>query len=93
MDSTYRYFLRHVIFNGYGRVNAPSNTAAEDSSDDDEEVDWRFIITNERLHELTKTNTISSFYQRQQVDWIAHLIRRENDNVGKILTFLNLGGT
>ena len=74
-----------MVINGYGRVNPPSSDT--DDSDEENEVDWRFIINNERLHQITKTESITQFYQQQQVNWMAHLIRRENDNVGKILTF------
>ena len=54
-----------------------------------EEVDWRFVITNIRLYEITKSKTISEYYKQQQINWVSHVIRRENDNVSKILTFHN----
>ena len=44
IDATYRYFLRHMVINGYGRVNPPSSDT--DDSDEENIVEWRFIINN-----------------------------------------------
>ena len=90
LDSTYRFFLRSMIFYGLDRVNRPpANVASRNSSEssDEEEYDWRYTITNEKLQDITKTSSIADFYKMQQVTWIAHVIRRDNDNVCKILTF------
>ena len=94
LDATYRYFLRHMIFYGHSRVNPPapdrsSSLSSEDSSEETD-YDWRYLITNQKLHEITKTKSITQYYQQQQQNWVAHLIRRNNDNVGKILTFHNV---
>ena len=94
LDATYRYFLRHMIFRGHARVNPPpragTQAASSEDSEDDSEYDWRFLITNADLHSITKTTTVSDYYHQQQFNWISHLIRRDNDNVGKILTFHNV---
>ena len=58
-----------------------------DSSGDDDDVDWRYVINNARLYELTRSTTINAYYQQQQINWVSHVIRRENNNVAKILTF------
>ena len=50
-------------------------------------IDWRYKINNDRLFRITKTKTIESFYETQQSKWIAHVIRRENNDIIKILTF------
>ena len=50
-------------------------------------MDWRYKINNDRLFSITKTKTIESFYETQQSKWIAHVIRRENNDIIKILTF------
>ena len=94
LDATYRYFLRHMIFGGHTWFNPPPRagtqaTSSEDS-EDDSEYDWRFLITNADLHSITKTMTVSDYYHQQQFNWISHLIKRDNDNVGKILTFHNV---
>ena len=93
IDSTYRYFLRCMIWNGHKRVNPPSRTTGSDSSDEDtsssdlEDYDWRYVVTNETLYRVSNTKSIKQFYEQQQMKWIAHVIRRENDNICKILTF------
>ena len=67
IQSTYHYFLRCMIYNGHKRVNPPtttpdSQTSSEDSESENEE-DWRYVINNERLFEITKTQTIEHYYQ------------------------------
>ena len=46
--------------------------------------------TNESLLRITGTCDISCFHQLQQQNWIAHVIRRENDNPCKRLTFYDI---
>ena len=96
LETTYRFFLRCMIYNGHKRVNPPpregshSTSSDESGPSDDEETqqhDWRYVINNETLYQMTRTKTISQFHHQQQEQFIAHIIRRENDNIGKILTF------
>ena len=66
--------------------------SSDDLSDDsvlfnENDYDWSYIISNESLYRITKTNTIKEFHQQQQINWIAHVIRRQNNNVNKMLTF------
>ena len=56
-------------------------------SSEDEPYDYSYIINNERLHQITKTVSITEYYEKQQSDWMAHVIRRDNLNLCKILTF------
>ena len=97
IDSTYRYFLRCMIWNGHLRINPPSRTSGSSSdgssisSDEDhldsEDYDWAYVVNNEDLYQITKTKSIRHFYEQQQIKWIAHIIRRENNNICKIMTF------
>ena len=82
MDSTYNFILRNMISNGFKRRNPPSN-----EENDTENLDWGLIITNDSLHTITGTKTISHFYKEQQVNWISHVIRRKNNHPCKMLTF------
>ena len=97
LDATYRYFLRCMVWNGFSRVNAPStsfstqsSTSEESTNENEIEYDWRYIITNRKLEQLTRTKPISSYYRLQQQNWVAHVIRRENNNPCKMLTFYNI---
>jgi len=87
IESTYRYFLRSMVWNGHARVNPPRQDPADDSSDETDDVDWSYVINNEKLYSVTGTSNVQDFIEVQQVKWISHVIRRENDNVSKILTF------
>ena len=86
-----------MIWNGHLRINPPRRTS-ENSSDgssissdedhlDSEDYDWAYIVNNEDLYRITKTKSIEHFYEQQQIKWIAHIIRRENSNICKIMTF------
>ena len=94
LNATYRFFLRSMVRNGHARVD-PSpretnlNESDEQSSDDidEEAIDWRYVINNQRLHQITATVSVSEFYEEQQANWVSHVIRRNNNNVCKELTF------
>ena len=94
IDSTYRYMLRSMLYNGHTRVNPPtaSDNNSQNSSDEEdpsetEQYDYRYVINNERLHQITNTESITNFFEKQQMYWISHVIRRNNLNLCKILTF------
>ena len=97
LNSTYNYFLRSIIVNGFERQRSPVAARRVPSSDEEEEepeeeepgddADWSFTIDNEKLFTIAKTISIKDFYSQQQVNWIAHVIRRENSNPCKKLTF------
>ena len=90
IESTYRYFLRSMVWSGHTRVNPPtlqSSHASSDSSSDEDEVDWRYKMTNVELYRITKTSTITDYFQKQQNQWISHTVRRSNHNLCKKLTF------
>ena len=92
IDAVYRSFLRKMIFRGNERVNPPpqSTESASDDEVSDEEYDWSYVINNDQLHEITKTEDVSKFYRLQQQNWIAHVVRRGNDNPCKRLTFYDI---
>ena len=95
IDVTYRFFLRCMIWNGHLRANVPprqqdtESSEELDSSDEeiDENIDWSFVINNQQLYTITGTESIQQYFSQQQQNWIAHVIRRENNNLCKILTF------
>ena len=91
IESTHRYFLRSMIRNGHERVNPPrtnqDTSEDEDLTDDEGEVDWRYVITNQQLYNITQTESIQLYYETQLSKWVSHIIRRGNDNICKILLF------
>ena len=93
IESTYRHFLRSMVWSGHARVNPPPRRTSSSvgissgTSSDEEEVDWRYKTTNAELYRITNTTTISEFYANQQHQWISHIIRRPNTNLCKKLTF------
>ena len=87
IESTYRFFLRCMLWNGHSRINPPSSEDDLEESIEDDNVDWHYKVTNLELYQKTKTKPIEDFHRKQQNNWISHIIRRRNDNICKILTF------
>ena len=82
-----------MLYNGHTRVNPPpvigndSDTSDEEEPVEEEQYDYRYVLNNEEIHNITNTKPITEYYQQQQADWISHIIRRDNQNLCKILTF------
>ena len=92
IESTFRHFLRSMVWSGHARVNPPtprssSQSASSSTSSDEEETDWRYKINNNDLYRITNTVTISDYVKKQQGNWISHIVRRSNSNLCKKLTF------
>ncbi|KXJ08545.1 hypothetical protein AC249_AIPGENE10765 [Exaiptasia diaphana] len=78
-------FLRRMVKDGYQRVNAP--TGKEKKAKNDNEVDWRFKISNAKLREITKTLPIRTFCQRQHIKYLGHVCRLGNWAIQKQILF------
>ena len=85
-----------MIVNGFQRKNILTFTCSflyaltnhdADHQLSDADIDWGYVINNDRLFEIVKTSNIAEFYHLQQRNWIAHVIRRENTNPCKQITF------
>ena len=69
--STYHSMLRKLVKGGYRRKKDT----------------WSFVHTNEDLVAMCKTDDISVYIERQQRNYLAHVIRMENSNTTKRLLF------
>ena len=80
-----------MIRHGHDRVNPPvttqNNSSDEALSKEEDDVDWRYVITNDQLYSITESETIEQCYKKQRSNWVSHIIRRSNDNICKILLF------
>ena len=74
IDTTYRIFLRRMVRNGMKHVNEQEN-------------DYRMVISNARLLEICGTKDVSLFIKNQQSKYIAHVVRMSFDRNVKRLTF------
>jgi hypothetical protein len=81
LSSTYNRFLRSLIPNGFKRM-PPVNV-------DSDEPNWHYRTTNEQLFNITKTMPLDKYFHMQQQNWIAHVTRRENNDIIKLLGFHN----
>ena len=65
-----------MIRNGFRFVNQYEN-------------DYRFVISNARLHRICGTSDVSMFIKSQQHHYISHVIRMPITRAVKLLTFNN----
>ena len=87
LESVWHGFLRRMVKGGFKRKNAPKDK--NDNSIPPEEIDWSFLLSNEKIREITKTTEIKHFCHAQHLKYIAHVTRLDNDSVQKQLLFCN----
>ena len=73
ITSAYMSMLRKMVKGGYRRKKDA----------------WSFILPNEDLLRICKTECIEAFISAQQRRYLAHVIREENDRISKKLLFNN----
>ena len=71
LDVTYNKMLRMMVRKGFKR----------------KENSWAFVLSNEELYKICATENVSSFIERQQKSYVAHIIRRDDEALSKRLTF------
>lgn len=72
--SCYNTMLRKMIRRGFERRNRDEN-------------DFSFIITNDDVLRICKTEDVITYTEKQQTKYLAHIARRSNDNTAKRLLF------
>ena len=73
LDVTYRTLLRRMVRRGFNRV--------------DTDGDFRFKISNEKLHNICNTEDVSIFIRKQQKNYAGHVVRMPVDRSIKQLMF------
>ena len=53
------------------------------------ENQWSYVLTNDAVLQICKTETVTTFIYRQQRKYLAHLIRRDDSSLPKKLLFNN----
>ena len=71
VEVVWNSFLRRMVKGGFKRKNVPKVKENIKKTD----MDWAFVINNEKLREITKTTSIRSFCQIQHLKYIAHVTR------------------
>ena len=71
LSSVYCSMLRKMIKGGYRRKR--------DS--------WSYVLSNKDILQISKTEDISKFAARQQRNYAAHVIRKDNDSIAKRAMF------
>ena len=89
LEVTWMNFLRKLVRNGFQRVNIPSAKCQgnQPPTADDDDLDWRFKLTNLDVLRLTRSSPITYFSQTQHLKFIAHITRLPNSSLQKQVLF------
>ena len=71
LSSVYTSMIRKMVRKGYRRKGDT----------------WSFVLTNEQLLQIGKTEDLKSFIAKQQKRYLAHTIRRDDSSLAKKLLF------
>ena len=71
VSATYHGYLRKMIKGGYKR----------------RENSWSYQLTNEDLLRISKTPSLKIYIRKQQLKYVARIIRKENTSISKQLLF------
>ena len=73
IGSAYMAMLRKMVSGGYRRK--PNS--------------WSYVLTNEDLLRICQTDCINNYVSRQQTNFVAHMVRKEDRSLAKRLLFNN----
>ena len=76
LDAFYRKLLRKMIRGGFKRI-------------DRGEMDFRYKVSNVKLHTICKTNDVSTYVKEQQFKYASHVVRMSLKRGTKQLMFNN----
>ena len=79
LDVVYRRFLRRMVRGGFSRRD----------DDDDQENQFKYKMTNNKIHSICNTVDLSVFIKAQQKSYACHLIRTPIERSIKKLLFNN----
>ena len=79
--------LRRIVKCGSARINAPPRDATEQEKTEGN-WDYRYKYTNKQIHKICGTRPIAHFIKIQQLKWIAHVVRMENNSLEKQSLFM-----
>ena len=86
-------FLRCMVRDGMQRKSSKIDickarkNAKKGNNDDLEKINWAWKHTNNKIMNITKTNSLQYFIENQNLKWVAHVIRGSNENINKQLMF------
>ena len=84
LEQTVTYLQRFMIKGGFQRRSKKIDYTTKDGRSGEFS---KILITNEEVGKICKSEPISKFIERQQSNWIGHIVRTEDKNYIKQLTF------
>ncbi len=86
-------FLRKMVRGGHKRKNAPDRkTQKLEIPVTSEPTDWSYVLSNEQIRDITKTLPIRNFCIKQQLKYLAHVCRMDNNSLQKQILFSDSNG-
>ena len=93
IETTHVGFLRRMIRGGMSRRTPQKviNAARKASKNGDpsllEGIDWSYRLRNNQIYHISKSMAMQDFIERQNIRWIGHICRAENNTLAKQLMF------
>lgn len=98
LESVWTNLLRKLVRNGFQRVNVPpsrrrarrprrTESNEEPPNDNEDDLDWRFVYSNENILKMTNSDPIKNFCQLQHLKYIGHITRLPNSAIQKQALF------
>ena len=95
IESAHINFLRRMVRGGMDRrsskkeIKEAKDLAKHGEVDDLNNIDWAWKFNNNKIMQLTKTPTMSSYIEKQNTKWVAHVCRASNETLTKQLMFID----
>ena len=93
-------FLRKLVRKGFDRVHVPESRRrrsrrfrrseseqTDNLNEDEEDLDWRFVYSNQNILTITNSDPIQNFCQIQHLKYVAHVTRLPNSAIQKQILF------
>ena len=93
IESVHVEFLRRMIRGGMSRksTNEEIKVAMEEAISGErqllENIDWSYKMNNQKIYKITKSLSMEVFIRKQNIRWVGHICRSNNETLTKQLMF------
>ena len=96
IEAVHFQFLRRIIRGGMAKKSSNKEIAdaklkSKKGGDQTalESVNWAWKLNNDKIITISKTSKIVDYIEKQNIRWVAHVIRSSNDTLAKQLMFVD----
>ena len=87
IKATHMHFLRRMVRGGMNRITLMKKIKELKNVGNEDEINWHWKHTNDKIYHLTKTLPMEDFIERQNCRWISHIVHASNEAPTKQLMF------